>query len=259
MEEPRLRAWMPDSAPVGSDRELRPGRWVTEPSWPAPGVAPQRTALSPWSDGPATAQLRSALPVGAASGDFLKFGDVPGQYGDQAAGDGRSHTFTGPVLEEGVEILGAPSVTLRVTADRPQAQLAVRLCEVFPDGPSKLVTTGLLNLTHRDGHAEPEPLEPGRAYDVRVPLFAIGHRLRRGQPRQGLRLRVPVAVGVAVAGFSVLTVESRSSSTASICCSPRSSPGCGRSPRTRCVRRTAWASPAGRSSSGSNCGSPSLR
>jgi hypothetical protein len=60
----------------------------------------------------------------------------------------------------------------------------VRLCDVAPDGTSLLVTRGLLNLTHHDGHAEPVPLEPGRRYTVTVRLDAIaqtipaGHRLR---------------------------------------------------------------------------------
>ncbi|MGW5017897.1 CocE/NonD family hydrolase [Streptomyces cacaoi] len=190
MDEPRLRAWMPEPAQPGSDREVRPGRWIAEPSWPAPGVEERRTPLASWADaGPVL--LRSTLALGAATGDFLKFGDIPGQYGDQAADDGRSRTFTGPVLTEPVEILGVPSVALRVTADRPQAQLAVRLCEVFPDGASKLVTTGLLNLTHRDGHAEPAPLEPGRAYDVRVPLFAVGHAFGAGN-----RIRASVSASL---------------------------------------------------------------
>ncbi|WP_405804240.1 CocE/NonD family hydrolase [Streptomyces sp. NBC_01187] len=191
MDEPRLHAWIPESTPVGSDREIRPGRWTAEPSWPAPGVTARRIPLAELGGGEGTALLRSPLPLGAASGDFLKFGDIPGQYGDQAADDGRSHTFTGPVLEETTEILGVPEVSLRVTSDRPQAQLAVRLCEVFPDGSAKLVTTGLLNLTHRDGHAEPEPLEPGRAYEVSVPLFAIGHAFGAGN-----RIRVAVSASL---------------------------------------------------------------
>jgi hypothetical protein len=73
---------------------------------------------------------------------------------------------------------------LELAVDRPSALVAVRLCDVFPDGTSALVTRGLLNLTHRDGHDRPEPLEPGRRYEVRVPLdvmaysFPAGHRLR---------------------------------------------------------------------------------
>lgn len=194
MDEPRLHAWIPEPAPLGTDRELRPGRWVSEPSWPAPGVTPRRTPLADLAGavpaGP-PAVLRSPLALGAATGDFLKFGDVPGQYGDQAADDGRSHTVTGAPLTERLEILGVPEVTLKVTADRPRAQLAVRLCEVAPDGSSRLVTTGLLNLTHRDGHAEPEPLVPGRAYEVAVPLFAIGHAFAPGN-----RIRVSVSASL---------------------------------------------------------------
>jgi hypothetical protein len=55
---------------------------------------------------------------------------------------------------------------------------------VGPDGSSLLVTRGVLNLTHRESHEHPEPLEPGRRYEITVPLdviahsFAAGHRLR---------------------------------------------------------------------------------
>jgi hypothetical protein len=56
----------------------------------------------------------------------------------------------------------------------------VRLCDVAPDGASTLVTRGVLNLTHRDSHAGPLPLEPGRRYDVPVELNAIAHRFPAG-------------------------------------------------------------------------------
>ncbi len=87
-------------------------------------------------------------------------------------------------MEDCLEILGAPVLTVEVEADQPVAFLAVRLCHVGPDGSSRLVTRGLLNLTHRRGSAEPQPLAPGRREHVRVPLEAIayafpaGHRIR---------------------------------------------------------------------------------
>jgi hypothetical protein len=46
------------------------------------------------------------------------------------------------------------------------------------------VTYGVLNLTHRDSHEHPEPLEPGKTYRVRLQLndaaqrFVKGHRIR---------------------------------------------------------------------------------
>ena len=73
---------------------------------------------------------------------------------------------------------------LTLASDRPAALVCVRLCDVAPDGSSLLVTRGLLNLTHRDGHERPEPLVPGERYTVTVRLnsiahaFAPGHRLR---------------------------------------------------------------------------------
>src|SRR5262249_48927777 len=56
--------------------------------------------------------------------------------------------------------------------------------DVAEDGASTLITRGLLNLAHRNGHEEPEPLEPGRRETVTVRMKAIGqvvppgHRLR---------------------------------------------------------------------------------
>jgi len=55
---------------------------------------------------------------------------------------------------------------------------------VAPDGTSARVTYGLLNLTHRDSHEHPEPLDPGKPFSVRVTMndvayaFPAGHKLR---------------------------------------------------------------------------------
>ena len=57
-----------------------------------------------------------------------------------------------------------------------------------PDGRSHLVTYGVLNLTHRDSHAEPTPLTPGGFYDVALPLYLTGRRLRAGS-----RLRLAIS------------------------------------------------------------------
>jgi hypothetical protein len=89
-------------------------------------------------------------------------------------------TYTSPPLLEPVEILGFPEVALTLAADCPLALVAVRLCDVAPTGASTLVTRGLLNLTHRESHAEPSPLEPGRTYQVTVRLNAMAYSLPAG-------------------------------------------------------------------------------
>jgi hypothetical protein len=59
--------------------------------------------------------------------------------------------------------------------------VAVRLCEVAEDGASRLVSWALLNLTHRSGHEQPEPLEPGHTYAVNLQLNAAAHRITPGR------------------------------------------------------------------------------
>jgi hypothetical protein len=71
-----------------------------------------------------------------------------------------------------------------VRSSAPVAFLAAKLCDVWPDGTSALVSRGFLNLTHRDSHDRPEPLVPGQPYRVTVELdatswvFEAGHRVR---------------------------------------------------------------------------------
>jgi uncharacterized protein len=62
--------------------------------------------------------------------------------------------------------------------------VAVRLCDVAPNGESLLVSRGLLNLCHRDGHLEPKGMPVAEPTVVSLPLdfaghsFAPGHRIR---------------------------------------------------------------------------------
>jgi hypothetical protein len=96
----------------------------------------------------------------------------------------RSLVFETLPLDTRIEILGAAIVTLDVASDRPNANLAVRLCDVHPSGESLRVSYGVLNLAHRDGHETPAPLAVGERYRVRIRLndagsaFPAGHRVR---------------------------------------------------------------------------------
>jgi hypothetical protein len=107
---------------------------------------------------------------------------------DQRGDDAGSLVFDSEPLEAPLAIVGTPSVTLELASDKPQAFVAVRICDVAPDGASTRVSYGILNLTHRDGHESPKPLEPGRRYRVTVPLTEAGHRFAAGQ-----RIRVAVS------------------------------------------------------------------
>ena len=74
----------------------------------------------------------------------------------RCAGSGRADEVT---------IVGQPRVRLRVSADAPARLASVKLCDVFPDGTSALVTRGTLDLGFRDGlhGSRRPPLGPARS------------------------------------------------------------------------------------------------
>jgi predicted acyl esterase len=189
MAEPRYRVWMPKSVPPRVHYGWRPGRWVAEPGWPSPDVRERRLFLTPGGlaeqAAPAAAlTVQSPMWLGLANGEWCPHGLTNDLPADQRSDDGAAVCFETAPLAEELEILGAPVVEVELSADRPNALLAARLGDVGRDGETMLVTCGVLNLTHRDGHAEPAPLEPGRRYRVRLQLndvahaFPPGHRLR---------------------------------------------------------------------------------
>lgn len=75
-----------------------------------------------------------------------------------------------------------------MSSTAPVAYVVVRLTDVAPDGTSSHVTTGILNLTHRDGHDQPKPLAPNEVYEVHVQMKAAGYRFLPGQ-----RIRLSIA------------------------------------------------------------------
>jgi uncharacterized protein len=191
MDEPMLRAWMMDSVKPALHHDVLPGRWIAEPSWPPPGIAPRQLFLTDEglrdATAPVTAQVRSPQTVGTCcSGNWVPFGRGRDQAGDQQEDDKRSLVFETPPLDQPIEILGAAVVTLDVASDRPIANLVVRLCDVHPSGESLRVSYGVLNLTHRDGHENPALLAPGERYRVRIKLndagsvFPARHKVRLG-------------------------------------------------------------------------------
>lgn len=192
MREPILRAWLQEPVAPATFYAQRPGRWIALAGWPSFSTASAaRFALH--ADGtltraregvdatgtatePAVLGLLGRQECGEAAGVWCANGHADEIAGDQRADDDRSLQFTTGSLSEQLEVVGNPEVRLRVSADRPLALVSARLEDVAPTGESLLVSWGLLNLTHRDSHAEPSALEPGREYDVAVRLRACGHR-----------------------------------------------------------------------------------
>ena len=191
-EEPMLRVWMQEPLTPLSARGDRPGRWVSEPGWPTSSVTFHRRHLTIEglrADPGAGEALHhvGAQRHGLLSGAWCPYGAAADFPSDQREEDALCLTFDSGPLEEPLELLGRPRVSLDLSFDRALALVAVRLCDIAPDGTSTLLTRGALNLTHRDGHAVPEPLVPGERVGVELDLDVLAQVVPAGH---GMRLAV---------------------------------------------------------------------
>ena len=192
MDEPMLRVWMQDSVPPTTSYDCRPGRWVAEASWPSERIqqkdfllAKGRILIQPGEEtGAECCRLQSPLGLGLFAGKWCSYSSAPDMPYDQRLEDGGARLYDSMPLAEPLEIFGAPEVELEIEADKPVAMLAVRLSDIEPDGKVTRFTYGLLNLTHRNSHEQPEPLVPGKRYTVKIRLnyvaqvIPVGNRLR---------------------------------------------------------------------------------
>jgi predicted acyl esterase len=178
-EEPPLAIFARRSTrPARELPEMR-GEWRSEPTWPAERLRP--ATLVPEGDEADRIVVRG--DVGTAA--WISCAGKPPWTlpDDQREDDERSLTYDWPVDGE-LEILGHPRLRLTITSPHPVAFLSARLCDVFPDGTSALVSRGVLNLTHRESHTSPIPLTPDAPTEIELELeatswiFESGHRLR---------------------------------------------------------------------------------
>jgi hypothetical protein len=122
--------------------------------------------------------------VGGDGGEYCIIWLGPEFAGDQRHDDSGSLTFDGEVLTKDIDLVGAPELTLKFSADQPVANVAVRLNSIWPDGAVTRLTYAVFNLCHRNGHEAPQPLEPGKTYSVKIKLDDVackvpkGHKLR---------------------------------------------------------------------------------
>ncbi len=122
-----------------------------------------------------------------------RVGGVENPGVDTSADDARSLTAESPVLDDAVEFTGTGVVAVRVSATTPAPVVGVRVVDVAPDEPARLVTSGRLAADHRGGHApgDPEPLpRNGEPVDLEIPLTPTSHVFEPGH-----RIRLAVAAG----------------------------------------------------------------
>lgn len=185
-EEPMLRTWMQDT--VSPVSEKRPGNWVAEEKYPSLNVKNKELKLKNGEidfngnlpDYKQPLKIQSPLSVGLFAGKWCSYSASTDLPSDQREEDGGALTFDSLPLDEGIDILGDPELKLSLSSDKPIAMIAARISDVADNGRATRITYGVLNLTHRTSHENPEYLEPGKKYMIKLNLNHIAQHFRKG-------------------------------------------------------------------------------
>ena len=178
--EPPIRIFIRHSTRPSPDLAMFNGEWRYEDSWPPKRLQTKVLTIT----GPGVDVIATKSDVGAAAWNSCAGGLPWGQPDDQREDDAWSLTYEWPVDKNSIEVIGHALAKLRLAVDQPVASLSVKLCDVFPDGTSALVTRGFLNLCHRKSSTNPTALTPGKFEDITIEfeatswVFPVGHKIR---------------------------------------------------------------------------------
>jgi uncharacterized protein len=180
-------------------------RWRDESDWPLARAVQERWFLH--SDGEAATaggELSRTAPADEPPDSFTfdprdpapTIGgptSLPGKFMRTNAGpldqrplEGRRDVlaYTSEPLADDLEVTGPLSVTLHAATSARDADWVAKLCDVEPDGFSRILAEGVLRASFREGFERQVPVEPGRPYEYTVDLkatsnvFLRGHRIR---------------------------------------------------------------------------------
>ncbi|WP_341234970.1 CocE/NonD family hydrolase [uncultured Sulfitobacter sp.] len=191
-DDPDYRAYLMDGMRPATWVLERPGRWIAEDTGATSHLPTQSLYLTDAGLAPAPAPLNATVAspahCGASAGEYCAIWLGPEMPGDQRQDDALSTTFDSGPLSEDMDIVGAPRITLRLSSDKPQGQIAVRLNHIHPDGASARITYGVLNLSHRESAEHPKSMVPGEPEEIAFDLDHIAYRVPAGH-----RLRVSIS------------------------------------------------------------------
>ena len=179
-DDPSQRLWLMDG--IGPERysAARPGRWIALDD-PVPMQTLHLTEHQLSSkEGQLDRYVLSPQSCGAGTGEYFPFAFSDEFPGDQQEDDDMSACFDANTSESHIDIVGAPKVDLRLIPEGNRGLIALRLCDVHPDGTSVQISHGFLNLSHHKSHADPVELTPGDEISVSVTLDQCAYRLHAG-------------------------------------------------------------------------------
>lgn len=200
MKEPPLQVYMQETWKPDRRIDNLPGVWRGDAAFPPAGATESVFYLSE------DEHLTRSQSAGSSGRNFDEY-DYKATVGlnnaywsagsirfyladDQRQDESRSLVWTSPAFEEETHILGWPQVIVHASSSAKVAAFVARLAAVSPDGHSTLITDGAINGTRRNSLTNPEPMQPGEIYELKIPMAPTGWILRRGD-----RLRLSISSG----------------------------------------------------------------
>ncbi|MEZ5361551.1 MAG: CocE/NonD family hydrolase [Bryobacterales bacterium] len=92
--------------------------------------------------------------------------------------------YTSEILEDPIEVVGPVKLKLFASSDAVDTDFVAKLIDVYPDGRAINACEGILRARYRNSLSKPEPLEPGKVYEMEIDMigtaveFGKGHRIR---------------------------------------------------------------------------------
>ncbi len=178
-----------------ADQPDGPGnRWIVADKWPPdyteiPFYLRSGKLLSAYKPGnneePDTFDFDPDEPVPTIGGRNLPPYNDAGSY-DQRPVESRPDVlvYTTDILTDSITITGPVIVELHAGSDRTDTDFTAKLCDVYPDGRSMLISDGILQARHRYSFSEEDFLVPGAIDTFNIDLwstaivFAPGHAIR---------------------------------------------------------------------------------
>ncbi|MFB9643333.1 Xaa-Pro dipeptidyl-peptidase [Agromyces lapidis] len=150
---------------------VREDKTLTEyAEWPDPATADVKLKLGGAAEADGVGTIAVSRSGGKASEDLVD--DASLRAADLAAATSSPNrlAYRTEVLGEQMRLSGTPSVSLRLSVDRPKANLTALLVEYPTTGAPKIITRGWMDVENRESAAVTDPITPGRSYDFAFEL-----------------------------------------------------------------------------------------
>ncbi|MFZ1731480.1 MAG: CocE/NonD family hydrolase [Bacteroidota bacterium] len=181
--------------PVMRYYQMGENEWRSCDSWPAKGstehalyLSDQGKLLTEVERGSIAADSFSADPrdpspsYGGARFNPFDNTVIPGPLDIRDVVENRDDVllFTTDPLENNLVVAGGGKVQLFIRSDRPDTDFSIRLCDVFPDGRSMILTDGIVRARFHEGTDREALLQPDSIYQVEITLQELAHTFLKG-------------------------------------------------------------------------------